>query len=69
MAQPSRCRSDSSVAARWRGLVAPHWPRPWGLDASPIEQLLVDDELRRASCSPVGRGCSLSHARISRRNS
>ena len=30
------------------GLVAPHWPRPWGLDADPVHQLLVDDELRRA---------------------
>ncbi|NBT20949.1 MAG: acyl-CoA dehydrogenase, partial [Actinobacteria bacterium] len=43
-----------------RGLVAPHWPRPWGLDASPIEQLLVDDELRRAGVqrptNPIGIG-------------
>ncbi|HEX5947440.1 MAG TPA: acyl-CoA dehydrogenase family protein [Acidimicrobiales bacterium] len=30
------------------GLVAPHWPRPWGLDADPVHQLIVDDELRRA---------------------
>ena len=30
------------------GLVAPHWPRPWGLDADPIHQLIIDDELRRA---------------------
>jgi alkylation response protein AidB-like acyl-CoA dehydrogenase len=30
------------------GLVAPHWPRPWGLDADPIHQLLIDQELRRA---------------------
>ena len=30
------------------GFVAPHWPRPWGIDASPHEQLIVDDELRRA---------------------
>ncbi len=29
------------------GYVAPHWPRPWGLAASPIEQLVIDDELRR----------------------
>ena len=21
------------------GYVAPHWPRPWGLDADPIHQL------------------------------
>ena len=31
-----------------RGLVAPHWPAPWGLGADPTLQLLVDEELRRA---------------------
>jgi alkylation response protein AidB-like acyl-CoA dehydrogenase len=30
------------------GYVAPHWPAPWGLDADPIHQLIIDDELRRA---------------------
>ena len=30
------------------GYVVPHWPRPWGLDASPILQLVIDDEMRRA---------------------
>jgi alkylation response protein AidB-like acyl-CoA dehydrogenase len=30
------------------GYVAPHWPRPWGLDADAITQLVIDDELRRA---------------------
>ncbi len=30
------------------GYVVPHWPRPWGLDADPIHQLIIDDELRRA---------------------
>ena len=34
------------------GYVAPHWPRPWGLDADPVHQLVIDDELRRAR---VGR--------------
>ena len=42
------------------GFVAPHWPRPWGLDADPIHQLIVDDELRRARVSrpsnPIGIG-------------
>ncbi len=33
------------------GLVAPHWPRPWGLDADPVHQLTIDDELRRAGVS------------------
>ena len=27
------------------GLVAPHWPAPWGLDATPREQLVIDEEL------------------------
>ena len=31
-----------------RGLVAPHWPAPWGLGADPALQLVVDEELRRA---------------------
>ena len=33
------------------GYVVPHWPRPWGLDASPILQLVIDDEMRRAKVS------------------
>jgi alkylation response protein AidB-like acyl-CoA dehydrogenase len=27
------------------GYVAPHWPGPWGRDASPVEQLVIDQEL------------------------
>lgn len=42
------------------GYVAPHWPRPWGLDADPIEQLVIDDELQRAGVrrpvNPIGIG-------------
>ncbi len=30
------------------GYVAPHWPRPWGLDADPILQIVIDEELKRA---------------------
>ena len=30
------------------GLVAPHWPQPWGMGADPEHQLIIDDELRRA---------------------
>jgi alkylation response protein AidB-like acyl-CoA dehydrogenase len=26
------------------GLIAPHWPAPWGLDATPLQQLIIDDE-------------------------
>jgi len=43
-----------------RGLVAPHWPPPWGWSAGPVEQLVVDDELRRAGVerpfNPIGIG-------------
>jgi alkylation response protein AidB-like acyl-CoA dehydrogenase len=42
------------------GYVVPHWPKPWGLDAGPIEQLLISDELKRANISrpvnPIGIG-------------
>jgi 3-oxochol-4-en-24-oyl-CoA dehydrogenase len=30
------------------GYLAPHWPRPWGRDASPVEQLVIDEEFERA---------------------
>jgi len=30
------------------GYVAPHWPKPYGLDADPITQIVIDDELRSA---------------------
>jgi len=42
------------------GYVVPHWPRPWGLDADPVAQLVIDDELRRAKVgrpvNPIGIG-------------
>ncbi len=30
------------------GYLVPHWPRPWGLDADPVEQLVIDQELAAA---------------------
>ena len=30
------------------GYLVPHWPRPYGLDASPLRQLAIDAELDRA---------------------
>jgi alkylation response protein AidB-like acyl-CoA dehydrogenase len=30
------------------GYVAPHWPPPWGLDADPSHQLIIDEELAAA---------------------
>lgn len=29
------------------GLIAPHWPPPWGLDAGPLRQLIIDDEFAK----------------------
>lgn len=29
------------------GLMAPHWPAPWGLDAGPLKQLIIDEEFAR----------------------
>jgi alkylation response protein AidB-like acyl-CoA dehydrogenase len=49
---------NSRLAAA--GYVAPHWPPPWGLGASPAEQLVIDEELRRAGVTrpenPIGIG-------------
>jgi len=30
------------------GYQVPHWPHPWGRDASPIEQLVIDEQLAAA---------------------
>lgn len=29
------------------GLIAPQWPAPWGLDAGPLRQLVIDDEFAK----------------------
>jgi alkylation response protein AidB-like acyl-CoA dehydrogenase len=31
-----------------RGYIAPSWPAPWGRDASALEQLVIEEEFRRA---------------------
>jgi 3-oxochol-4-en-24-oyl-CoA dehydrogenase len=36
------------IALAEAGLLAPHWPRPWGRQASPAEQLLIDQEMAAA---------------------
>ncbi len=42
------------------GYVVPHWAPPFGLDADPITQLLIDEELRRSQVrcpvNPIGIG-------------
>ncbi len=44
-AQPVEKRQ---IALAEAGLQAPHWPRPYGRDASPAEQLLIDREMAAA---------------------
>ena len=36
------------------GLIAPHWPAPWGVGAGPLQQLIIDEEFdkRRALVRP-----------------
>lgn len=29
------------------GLIAPHWPSPWGVDATPLQQLIIDEEFAK----------------------
>jgi alkylation response protein AidB-like acyl-CoA dehydrogenase len=45
---------------RDRGLVVPHWPEPWGLDAEPVHQLIIEEEMKRAGAkkpiNPIGTG-------------
>ena len=42
------------------GYMVPHWPRPWGLGADPIHQLIIDEEFRSAGvrrpANPIGLG-------------
>jgi alkylation response protein AidB-like acyl-CoA dehydrogenase len=42
------------------GYVVPHWPRPWGLEAGPVDQLVIEEELRAAGTkrafNPIGIG-------------
>ena len=44
-AQPAEKRQ---IALADSGLLAPHWPRPYGREAGPAEQLLIDQELAKA---------------------
>jgi alkylation response protein AidB-like acyl-CoA dehydrogenase len=52
--------SPSGATLATAGLVAPHWPRPWGLGASPAAQLVIDEELRangvQRPLNPIGIG-------------
>ena len=57
-ANPAPSGSDLAEA----GYVVPHWPRPWGLDADPVEQLVIDDELSRAGVRCPGNQIGIGWA-------
>ena len=40
------------------GYLVPHWPKPWGIEASPIEQLVIDQEFKAANISVPNLGIS-----------
>ncbi len=52
--------SPTGVELAGAGYVAPHWPEPYGLDADPVHQLIIDEELRAAGArrpeNPIGIG-------------
>ncbi|MBV8983700.1 MAG: acyl-CoA dehydrogenase [Acidimicrobiia bacterium] len=41
-------RSEWNSRLAESGYLAPHWPRPWGRDAGPVEQLVIDEEMNKA---------------------
>jgi alkylation response protein AidB-like acyl-CoA dehydrogenase len=44
-------QQQRQVALADSGLLAPHWPTPYGRDAAPAEQLLIDQEMAAAGVS------------------
>ena len=38
------------------GYVMPHWPKPWGLAADPVEQLVIEEEFRAAGIKRTDYG-------------
>lgn len=51
---------DALIRLARAGYVAPHWPEPWGRDASPPEQVAIDAVLRETPIArphnPIGLG-------------
>lgn len=43
----ARPSGEWNAALAESGYLVPHWPRPYGLDASPVRQVVIDQELRR----------------------
>jgi alkylation response protein AidB-like acyl-CoA dehydrogenase len=59
-APDGRFPPDWNVRLAEAGYVAPHWPKPYGRDAGPVQQLVIDEELRAAGApqplNPIGIG-------------
>jgi alkylation response protein AidB-like acyl-CoA dehydrogenase len=55
-----RYPADWSSRLATAGYVAPHWPRPWGLGATPTQQLAIDAVMRELEVprpmNPIGVG-------------
>ena len=47
---------DRKQAMIETGYVMPHWPKPWGRDASAVEQLVIEQELAAARIKRPGYG-------------
>jgi alkylation response protein AidB-like acyl-CoA dehydrogenase len=43
-----RDRSEWNTRLAENGYLAPHWPKPWGREAGPVEQLVIDEEMTKA---------------------
>ena len=52
--------NPSPVDIHKAGYVVPHWPEPYGINADPMHQLLIDEELKKAGINrlnnPIGIG-------------
>ncbi len=55
---PSPTQADLARA----GYVAPHWPAPWGLDADPEHQVIIDAELAAAGVEMPGSSIAIGWA-------
>ncbi len=44
------------------GYVVPHWPAPYGIEADPLLQIIIDDELRRAQIPLPQNGIGIGWA-------
>ncbi len=44
------------------GYVVPHWPKPYGLEASPIDQIVIDQELDAAGIRRPGNAIGIGWA-------